>query len=360
MKRHCKNIDITDLDFIKQAINDCMKNKTNKRHDIQVFWRKYKTIDAAAQQIQDEIINRDLRIPVIYYRDKVDAASGKLRVIGIQNIKQQIYDYICVNAMKDLMKQVGEYQCASIKGRGQVYGMKRIRQWVTKDQVGTKYVLKCDIRKFYPSVDQDKLMRFLRKKIKNETLLWLINELLKTFDDGLSIGSYLSQNLANLYLSQLYHFISEQCFIKKVRRGVERKYSLSSHVLFYMDDILVLGSNKTNLKKLLVCIQDKLKEMGLELKADYQLYKLDENHFIDMMGFKIYRHHVTIRKRNWKRIRRSYIRFERKQQNLNLARRIASYWGFVFYTNSRKIRNKYHMDHLKFEACNLISMKGSA
>lgn len=103
MKRHCKNIDITDLDFIKQAINDCMKNKTNKRHDIQVFWRKYKTIDAAAQQIQDEIINRDLRIPVIYYRDKVDAASGKLRVIGIQNIKQQIYDYICVNAMKDVI-----------------------------------------------------------------------------------------------------------------------------------------------------------------------------------------------------------------------------------------------------------------
>lgn len=56
-----------------------------------------------------------------------------------------------------------------------------------------RYAGQCDISKCYPSIDRYKLMEFLRKYIKNEPLLELIEMLIMTFDTGLSIGSYLSQ-----------------------------------------------------------------------------------------------------------------------------------------------------------------------
>ena len=73
-------------------------------------------------------------------------------------------------------------------------------------------------------------MEFLRKHIKNDILLWLIETIINTFDKGLSIGSYLSQFLCNLYLSQLYHEISHMHKIRKSRRNKTSEYiSLIKH-----------------------------------------------------------------------------------------------------------------------------------
>ena len=144
-------------------------------------------------------------------------------------------------------------------------------------------------------------MEFLRRRIKNDKLLWLIEEILKTFGQGLSIGSYLSQTLANLYLSELYHYIEEECYVIKTRRGITRRYKLCSHVLFYMDDIMATSGNKTHLKMLSKLIGQKLNEMCLMYKCEPEIYPLKNKHFIDMLGFKIYRNKTTIRKRNWKR-----------------------------------------------------------
>lgn len=63
-----------------------------------------------------------MSFPQIWYREKIDGSSGKVRRIGIQNIKQQLYDYIAVEALKPVLKRIGEYQYASIKGRGTTKG----------------------------------------------------------------------------------------------------------------------------------------------------------------------------------------------------------------------------------------------
>lgn len=71
--------------------------------------------------------------------------------------------------------------------------------------------------------------------------MWLIKELIKTFKNGLSIGSYLSQYLCNLFMSQIYHYIGHLHKIRKHKNGKNELIKLVYHQLFYMDDIYICG-----------------------------------------------------------------------------------------------------------------------
>lgn len=94
--------------------------------------------------VREEIIQNNIKFKPIWYKNKIDASSQKVRRIGIQNIKQQIYDYIAVEAMGDILKRIGEYQCAALKGRGQSYGIKAIKRWMRNKNI--RYAGQCDIK----------------------------------------------------------------------------------------------------------------------------------------------------------------------------------------------------------------------
>ena len=178
----------------------------------------YPFTEIAISEIQAEIIGGNVSFPQIWYREKIDGSSGKVRRIGIQNIKQQLYDYIAVEALEPLLKQIGEYQYASIKGRGTTKGKEVISRWIKNRDM--RYFAKLDVRKCFESIDHGKMMEFLRRRVKNEPLLHLIETMLGSFERGLSIGSYLSQYLCNLYMSILYHEIKENmCRTRKGKRG---------------------------------------------------------------------------------------------------------------------------------------------
>lgn len=131
---------------------------------------------------------------------------------------------------------------ASIKGRGPRKGNEKIYKWMRDKTL--RYYGKFDVKKCFESISREKMMEFLSRYIKNDPLLWLVDTLLKTFRKGLSIGSYLSQFLCNLYMSQLYHEISERMYhIRKRRAGGAERVNLVKHVLFYMDDIYITGTN---------------------------------------------------------------------------------------------------------------------
>lgn len=307
--------------------------------------------------VRSELINKDLHFPPIWYKTKIDPSSFKERRIGIQNIKQQIYDYVAVEGLKPILCRIGANQCASIKGKGCSYGVRKIRRWLRNKSL--KYFAKTDIKKCYESIDREKLMDFLRKKIKNDSLLWLIETLINTFDKGLSIGSYLSQFLCNLYLSQLYHEISHMHRFRKKRKSSEKKYiSLVKHQLFYMDDILLMATNSKDIhkavKNLIKYAKDKL---GLKIKINWFVSKIDckdkihDTQFVDMMGFRIYRWHTTIRRRTFKRIRRTYLKLRKiiathKSIPILWARRGISYWGQLINSDSYKIIKKYRIKEI--------------
>ena len=376
MKRKCKDIDITDRDLISRALYECIWEKLDRRDTVTLlsaysglkpkFIRNMikdcgkpsmkNIIETIIDGIQSELINRSLSMKRIHYHDKTDPSSQKVRSIGIQDIKQQLFDYIAVEGLRPLLPRIGEYQCSSIKGRGQIYGIRIIHKWLQDPT--TKYAAQFDIRKCYESINRDKLVAFLRKHVKNEHLLWLITILINTFRKGLSIGSYLSQFLCNLYLSQIYHEIAENMYrTRKHKNGVIERISLVKHELMFMDDLIILGTNAKDLHTAVTLVISKADEMGLHIKESWVVFKRKSSkygtgQFIDIMGFRVYRDHITIRKRVFIRIRRSLKKTmtlikTHKRIFLYLARRCLSYFGQIKNSDSLYIRKKYNVIKIK-------------
>lgn len=376
MKRKCKNIDISSRDHIRTAILSCLKGKWGRHDTVRLFFeidplKRAKTeirdmlvgpdksgseciVERLTDIMRSEIIEQNLCFRTARYRRRYDTCCAKWREIGIHDIKQQMYDYVAVMGMEELLRRIGEYQCASIPGRGQSYGIRAIRNWLRDKSI--KYAWKGDIKQCFPSIKREMLMAFLERRIANKPLLWLVGELLKSMPNGLSIGSYLSQWLCNLYLSQLYHFVSEECYY--IRRG--KRISMVRHVLFYMDDILLLGNNSKNLLMAGRRISQKLNELGLSLKGDWRSWKLDNKNFIDIMGVKIYRNYLTVRSRVFLRLRRSFA-VARAILNRSfslpvwLCRKIIAYYGVLKYTDSFKITMRYKVRRSIIVAKEIIS-----
>ena len=235
MKRLCKDVDITDRGLISRAVYACL-NKKYKRNDVVKYFSQvsgltenqiryiyhrygkrvlYPITEIIISDLQEGLREGNIAFPPIWYREKIDGSSGKVRRIGIQNIKHQLYDYIAVEALSPIFRRIGEFQYASIKGRGTTKGKEKISRWLKNGKV--RYFAKLDVRKCFESIDIGILMEFLEKHIKNDPLLGLTKKLLRSFEKGLSIGSYLSQYLCNLYMSILYHYIMEKLY--KTRRG---------------------------------------------------------------------------------------------------------------------------------------------
>lgn len=388
MKRYLKDFKLT-VDFVESAIYDCLNSRGNskkrwKRLDVAYFLSDYlisfgrnrglsrkdlahhthnyimshndfkkafnNLIHDIAVSIYNEIDTQSITLEPIKYIDKFDVSSGKVRKIGLASIKQQVYDYIAVKACNQMfMNKIGTYQCASIKGRGQIYGKKAIEKWIRKNPKSCKWIWKGDVKKFYPSVPHDKLKRLLRRDIKNDTVIYILFTLINTYDTGLCIGSYLSKSLANYYLSYAYHYLSEQCFkIRHKRDGTVKRVRLISHLLFYMDDVVIFSSSKKDLK---LCIKSLNKflstQLGLKIKNNEQLFKLDTRP-IDMMGYRIYTSKTTIRKRIFKRANKVICRYRSPGTVMSVkdAKSIMAYKGYFDNSNSLNYKRKHKCERI--------------
>jgi len=169
------------------------------------------------------------------------------------------------------------YSC--IKKRG-IHQLLRNLKTDLQDVEGTEYCLKFDIKKFYPSVDHDVLKGLLRRKFKDSNLLWLLDEIVDSAP-GLPIGNYLSQYLANFFLSYFDHWIKEEKRVKYYYR--------------YADDVVILESDKNKLHELLSEIKSYLSNLKLEVKGNHQVFPVDARG-IDFVGYVFYHSHIAIRK----------------------------------------------------------------
>lgn len=305
--------------------------------------------DKIADELIYEIKTRNIQIKPINYKIKYDPNSQKVREIGVQHIKHQLFDFIAVKGAQELWdKRIGFYQCASIPKKGQVQGKKIIENWLRKDSVNCVVAVKGDIKKCYPSINTDNLKNFLKKDIDNNDLLWLIFYLIDTFKQGLSIGSYLSQYLCNYYLSFAFHELDKPVLNK-----------MYTHKIFYMDDFLIIGTDKQETIKAMQNIIEYIDtKLLLTVKPDWQFFYIDyidkdgkrKGQPIDMMGFVIYRTHTEIRDNIFLNARRTYMRAQpymkvwpHKKLPQELAFKCIAYYGWIKYTNSNYFMKKYNV-----------------
>lgn len=207
------------------------------------------------------------------------------------------------------------YSC--IKGKG-IHAVANSVRTALNRKTDNKYCLKLDIKKFYPSIDHGILKQLLRRKIKDSELLWLLDEIIDSAP-GLPIGNYLSQYLANFYLTGLDHYLKESEKVKNYYR--------------YADDIVILSDSKQELHRLLFVIKQFLKErLNLIVKDNYQIFPVDKRG-IDFVGYVFFHTYTKIRPEIKKRFARML-----KKRNNPLS--IASYLGWFKHANCINLKNK--------------------
>ena len=180
------------------------------------------------------------------------------------------------------------------------------------------YCLKLDITKFYPSVNHDILKALLRRKFKDAKLLALLEEIINSAE-GLPIGNYLSQYMANFYLSYFDHWIKETKAVKYYYR--------------YADDLVFLHHDKEYLHQLLTEIKHYLyNNLHLHVKGNHQVFPV-ASRGIDFVGYKFYHTHTRLRKG----IKKNFARMLAKNKN---SKSIASYNGWAKHCNSKHLIKK--------------------
>lgn len=302
-----------------------MKASLGKREQKRVK-KVLDNLEYYANKIQKMLINKKY-IPSPYAIKTIeDGANKKVRTIHKPNFypDQIIHWALMLQLQPMIMRGMYEYSCGSVQGRGTSYGQNTLRNWLDKDYKNTKYCLKMDVSKFYPSVNNEKIKEMFRRKVKDKDCLWLINQIIDSAE-GLPIGNYTSQWFSNFFLEGLDHYIKEKLGVKYYVR--------------YVDDLVILGSNKRKLHTARRLIAEYLENIDLKMKGDWQVFKVNDR-AIDFLGFRFFRHKTILRKRTALRIKRRMAKIRRKGYlNYKDACAVVSYWGWIKRSNSY---NFYH------------------
>jgi hypothetical protein len=302
---------ICNIDNIKLADKKAKLGKSNQK-SIKLFDLNR---EGNIINIHHLLINKEYRTSA-YKIFKI--FEKKERIIYQLPYKDRIVHWSIVNVLEVILTKSftkDTYSC--IKYRG-IYNCLENLTKSLKDVKNTKYCLKIDIKKYYPSINNDILKSLLRKKFKDKDLIDLLDEIIDS-NTGQPIGNLLSQWFGNFYLTYFDHWLKEDLKIKNVFR--------------YCDDIVILGSNKDELRVVLNEIKEYLKtNLKLEL-SNYQIFPI-YSRGIDFLGYVSYHFYIHLRKS----IKLDWIKMLKHNKNKES---IGAYNGWLIHCNSINLRNKY-------------------
>ena len=316
---------IVDTDNILRAHRNARKGKSHYREVKMVNQDPEKY----AQIIQDSLLSKTFttspyQIKTIHEpktRDIYKLPYFPDRIIhhAVMQIIQPIWDNVFIH---DLY--------SAIPGKGLHAGSYRLRKFM-EDNEGTRYCLKFDISKFYPSMDHEYLIDAIQRKIKCKDTLWLLEDIIHS-TSGVPIGNYLSQYFGNIYLNRFDHWIKEDKQMK--------------YYLRYCDDGVILHTDKSVLKTLLDEIKEFLEPTKLKLNPKTSIFPVDKCG-IDFLGYRHFRDYILLRKssarRFKKRIGKIRSRSEHKRPE-SVISSVMSSIGWLKHCNSRNLLSKTVLD----------------
>lgn len=139
------------------------------------------------------------------------------------------------------------------------------------------YFLKCDIRKFFDSIDHEILKKKLARVFTSPDVLFLLYQIIDSFSitpgKGLPMGNQTSQWFAIYYLDGFNRLIKEKLRIKHYSR--------------YMDDCVLIHHDKRYLKECLSQMTVYLnEELNLIFNSKTQIFPICNG--VDYLGWHIY------------------------------------------------------------------------
>ena len=178
-----------------------------------------------------------------------------------------------------------------------VRAIENMARQVSRNGTRPCWALKCDVQKFFDSVDHDILLTMLKRRIKDADTVWLLREIINGFSlgpgplfgsKGLPIGNLTSQLFANVYLNELDQFMKQTLHIR--------------HYARYTDDFIILDADRESLEQLIPVIGRFLTDhLALTLHPKkVEIRKFNQG--IDFLGYVVLPWHTRLRTRTKRRM----------------------------------------------------------
>lgn len=344
MKR-CKHLfeELISFDNLLLAAEKAQNGKRSKPNVVQFMFNMEKELF----RIQEELRTQRYR-PGAYNAFYI--LEPKKRLVSAAPFKDRVIHHALCNIIEPIFERCFIYDTyANRKGKGTHQAILRYHEYARQ----YPYVLKCDIRKFFPSIDHELLKAELRRKIACKKTLWLIDAIIDASnpqeehiayfagDDlftpyqrrrGLPIGNLTSQFWGNVFMSRFDHFVKEQLKAPGYIR--------------YVDDFVLFAESKAQLKEWKVAIDGYLDKFRLMLHPrKTQIYTTQSG--VPFLGFRVFPYHRTVKKESVRRYTRNLRRKLRlRSQGLLSAQELEnglnSWLGHVRFGCSRRLEYRIY------------------
>lgn len=266
--------EIFTFENLYEAYKGCRKSKQHKGEVI----RFEANLSVNIINLMNDIISKkyklgEYRIFFIY--------EPKKRVIEALPFKDRVViKCFCDVVLRNKIEKKLIYDNAACRiEKGTTFAIKRLEKFLKdeyrKENNNNIYYLKCDITKYFPSIDHKILLNLLKKIGFSEDEMWMIEKLIKEQPNeaniGLPLGNQSSQWFALLYLNVIDRFVKEVLRVKGYIR--------------YMDDMILIHRDKSYLQHCLKEIENKCKtDLKLSLNQKTQIGVVRNG--IDFLGYR--------------------------------------------------------------------------
>ncbi|VVB53162.1 Reverse transcriptase (RNA-dependent DNA polymerase) [uncultured archaeon] len=334
-----KNIfnDIISLENLFLAW-DKFKGDKQKKKDVQQFeWKLEENIFQLYGELKNNTYKHGAYVSFHIH-------DPKQRQIHKAVVRDRVLHHAVFNVLNPIFEPTfisHSFSCRLDKGthKGVEAMTKKLRQ-VSRNGFKPCFVLKCDIKKFFETVDHSKLLRIIRRKIKDKEAMQLLEQIIGSFSSkysnifnqkGLPIGNLTSQLFANIYLNGFDQFIKGDLKVKNYIR--------------YTDDFVIISRDRKYLENLIISIRAYLSE---ELYLELHPKKVSIRKFsqgIDFLGYVTMPHHSVLRTKTKRRIFRKlkkrvdgYLTGAVSKETLEQS--IQSYLGTLSHANTYRVSNE--------------------
>ncbi|WP_094228864.1 RNA-directed DNA polymerase [Methanolobus psychrotolerans] len=274
--------EITSFDNLHAAAKTAIKGKKDRARVSQFYFN----METELLCLQEELLNRTYA-PRPLRRFQI--REPKLREIAASDIRDRVVHHALCRIIEPLLEKSYIYHSYACRtGKGTHRAIKQAQTYSRKN----KYFLKCDIRKFFETIDQSILKAMFSTKFKDPDLLWLLHTIIDSPQSdipgkGIPIGNLTSQHFANFYLNSLDHYVKDTLRVR--------------YYLRYMDDFILFADEKEELHLLHSFINDFLRtELKLELKATATVIA-PVSQGLSFLGCRIFPHLLRIKQENKRR-----------------------------------------------------------
>lgn len=243
------------------------------------------------------------------------ARDPKWREITAPPFADRIVHHAIVRVIESLFERrfiADSYACR--KGRGTHAAVMRTQAFLRRAKRrwgGGAYVVKCDVKSYFASIQHDILMRQIERVVECPRTLALLRTVFSGygFDGvGLPVGALTSQLAANILLDELDHRIKDNWGVREYVR--------------YMDDFVLIAPDRRTARAWLDAIGDELARLGLRLNPKSGYWPIRRG--VDFCGYRIYATHIRPRQRAiraWKsRFRILSAKWRRRQATISACR----------------------------------------